>query len=67
MNRATKDSLKTKTGEVKSKISNITNLATKAAFNTKATETENKIPDTSGFITTPELNRLIEKKDLLQN
>ena len=28
------------------------------ALNTKATETENKIPDTTGFITTPEFNRL---------
>ena len=36
----------------------ITNLATKAILNTQATEIENKIADTTGFITSPEFNRI---------
>ena len=38
---------------VKRDISN-----TKATLNTEVTEIENKVPDTTGFITTPEFNRL---------
>ena len=33
-------------------------LATKATLNTKAAEIENKMPDNTGFITTPEFNKL---------
>ena len=36
----------------------ITNLAAKAALNIQITEIKNKVPDTTGFITTPEFNRL---------
>ena len=43
---------------MESKIANITNWVTKVVLNTKSTEAENKIPDTTGFITTPEFNRL---------
>ena len=46
--------------EVKGKIFDIINSATKVAPDTKATEIESKIPDATGFITTPEFNRLIK-------
>ena len=55
-NLATKAALNTKAAEVESKITDITNVATKAGI--QKPEIENKIPYTTGFITTPEFNRL---------
>ena len=49
--------------KIESKIPGVTNLAINAGLNTKTTGTENKILDTTGFITTPEFNRLIKKID----
>ena len=37
---------------------NITSQATKASLNTKTTKIESKIPKTTGFVTTPNFNRL---------
>ena len=42
------------------KIPNIASLAAEAALNTKAAEIENKIRDSTGFITTPQFNRLVK-------
>ena len=44
--------------EYENKITKMTYLATWFALNTRATETENKILDTTGFINTPDFNRL---------
>lgn len=58
-NLVTKAAFNTKAVDVQSKkITGITNLATKASLNKKVTEIGNKISDTTGFITTPEVNRL---------
>ena len=43
---------------MESKLPDITNLATKVALNTKSTEIVDKILNTTGFIVTPEFNRL---------
>ena len=45
---------------MKKKISSVTGLVTTATttLNTKATEIKNKIPVTTGFITTPEFNKI---------
>ena len=48
----------TKATVVEGKIPGITNQVAKAALNEKATEINSKIPDSTGFITTPECNRL---------
>lgn len=59
----TKAALNTKAVDVQSKkITGITNLATKASLNKKVTEIGNKISDTTGFTTTPEVNRLTRIK-----
>ena len=57
-NLATKAAVNTKTIEVESEIPDITILTTKVALNTKSIEIEKKPSDATGFITTPEFNRL---------
>ena len=53
--------------EIECKTPNITNLTNQAVLNTKATEIQNKIPDITGFIITPEFNRLTKKYVLIKN
>ena len=63
-----KAALNTKAVDVQSKkITGITNLATKASLNKKVTEIGNKISDTTGFTSTPEVNRLTRIKQEAKN
>lgn len=50
--------------QIENKVPKINNLVIKAALNKRAAETESKkAPKKSGFITTPELNKLTKMKE----